>query len=212
MMPTMTTGQRLLVAAIVVAIVSLAACAPTSLPGLDACARPTEDQPAPPPPRASDRCPHVPAAPRPRRRRRRRRHRATRQSPAAGPSSSPPPAPTRAASPASRSRFPATTSRGRPDLGGDATPSTRPPGRGRGRTSPLTGGPGSSGISVADSYTDAFPEGVEDSYDIVFLDQRGIGLSGPFQCPIATGAYYASAARAQDPDEATAAGPRRPRT
>jgi pimeloyl-ACP methyl ester carboxylesterase len=67
-----------------------------------------------------------------------------------------------------------------------------------------TGGPGSSGLAVADSYTSAFPDGVTDAYDIVFFDQRGIGLSRPIQCPEATGTYYADDADASDPSQATA--------
>jgi pimeloyl-ACP methyl ester carboxylesterase len=70
----------------------------------------------------------------------------------------------------------------------------------------ITGGPGSSGISVADSYSDAFPDGVEKQYDVVFLDQRGIGLSGPIQCAEATAAFYGSTARPQEPSQAAAAG------
>ena len=73
----------------------------------------------------------------------------------------------------------------------------------------ITGGPGTSGISSADSYTDAYPASMTDDYDIVFIDQRGIGLSGPIQCVSAAATYYASTARAQDPaqraDVATAA-------
>ena len=67
-----------------------------------------------------------------------------------------------------------------------------------------TGGPGSSGLASADDYTAYFPEGVTDAYDIVFFDQRGIGLSQPFQCPNATGAYYAGDADASDPAQAAA--------
>lgn len=69
----------------------------------------------------------------------------------------------------------------------------------------ITGGPGSSGISSADSYTDYYASGVTDAYDIVFLDQRGIGLSGPIQCIDAAAAYYASPARPQEPTERDAA-------
>jgi pimeloyl-ACP methyl ester carboxylesterase len=63
----------------------------------------------------------------------------------------------------------------------------------------ITGGPGSSGIAVADDYTDYYPTDITDHYDVVFLDQRGIGLSGPIQCIDAAATYYASTARAQDP-------------
>jgi pimeloyl-ACP methyl ester carboxylesterase len=58
-----------------------------------------------------------------------------------------------------------------------------------------TGGPGSAGISYADSYTSAFAPSIRRSFDIVFFDQRGIGLSGGLTCPEAATTYYAS----QDP-------------
>jgi pimeloyl-ACP methyl ester carboxylesterase len=63
----------------------------------------------------------------------------------------------------------------------------------------ITGGPGSSGISSADDYTDYYPTAIPDNYDIVFIDQRGIGLSGPIQCPDATAIYYAGTDRPADP-------------
>lgn len=53
-----------------------------------------------------------------------------------------------------------------------------------------TGGPGSSGISVADSYTEALDPSIPESYDIVFYDQRGVALSGGLSCPSAAAAYY----------------------
>lgn len=59
----------------------------------------------------------------------------------------------------------------------------------------ITGGPGSSGIASADGYTDAYSTDVTDAYDIVFIDQRGIGLSGPIACPDATAAYYTDPTR-----------------
>jgi pimeloyl-ACP methyl ester carboxylesterase len=52
------------------------------------------------------------------------------------------------------------------------------------------GGPGGSGISVADSYTSAIDPAIPESFDIVFWDQRGIGLSGHLNCPTAAGVYY----------------------
>jgi len=64
----------------------------------------------------------------------------------------------------------------------------------------LTGGPGSSGLIVADGYTDALDPKIPEQYDIVFLDQRGIGLSEPFECPEAALAYYASPTGAEDRD------------
>ena len=41
-----------------------------------------------------------------------------------------------------------------------------------------TGGPGTSGIAVADSYTAAFDPSISRRFDIVFFDQRGVALSG----------------------------------
>lgn len=45
-----------------------------------------------------------------------------------------------------------------------------------------TGGPGSSGISVADQYFANMPAEITDHYDVVFFDQRGVGMSEPFTC------------------------------
>jgi pimeloyl-ACP methyl ester carboxylesterase len=53
-----------------------------------------------------------------------------------------------------------------------------------------TGGPGSSGISVADSYTAALDPAIPESFDIVFFDQRGVAMSGGLSCPLAAAAYY----------------------
>jgi pimeloyl-ACP methyl ester carboxylesterase len=53
-----------------------------------------------------------------------------------------------------------------------------------------TGGPGSSGIAVADSYTDALDSSIPESYDIVFFDQRGVAMSGGLSCPQAAATYY----------------------
>ncbi len=53
-----------------------------------------------------------------------------------------------------------------------------------------TGGPGSSGIAVADSYTAALDTAIPESYDIVFFDQRGVAMSGGLSCPQAAAAYY----------------------
>ncbi len=54
----------------------------------------------------------------------------------------------------------------------------------------VTGGPGTSGIASADSYTAAFDPRIVEDYDIVFFDQRGIGSSQPLQCPDAALAFY----------------------
>jgi pimeloyl-ACP methyl ester carboxylesterase len=53
-----------------------------------------------------------------------------------------------------------------------------------------TGGPGTSGISVADLYTSYFPTAVVEGYDIVFFDQRGINRSQPLQCIQASLEWY----------------------
>jgi pimeloyl-ACP methyl ester carboxylesterase len=54
----------------------------------------------------------------------------------------------------------------------------------------VTGGPGTSGIAAADSYTAAFDPTIVEDYDVVFLDQRGVGASQPLQCPDAALAFY----------------------
>ncbi len=55
-----------------------------------------------------------------------------------------------------------------------------------------TGGPGSSGLAVADSYASSYDSAITESFDIVFFDQRGVGLSGNLQCPQAAVAFYLS--------------------
>ena len=71
----------------------------------------------------------------------------------------------------------------------------------------ITGGPGTSGIAVADSYTDDYnPIVIGERYDTIFLDQRGIGLSHPIQCPNASAAYYLAGGDPFTPEGATEAG------
>ncbi|MBI4674949.1 MAG: alpha/beta fold hydrolase [Chloroflexi bacterium] len=54
-----------------------------------------------------------------------------------------------------------------------------------------TGGPGSAGIGCcADYYTSFFARGITEHFDIVFFDQRGIGLSGGLTCPTAAAIWY----------------------
>ena len=53
-----------------------------------------------------------------------------------------------------------------------------------------TGGPGGSGLYVADSYVPYYDPAILKRFDLVFFDQRGIGLSGGLQCPAASAAYY----------------------
>jgi len=45
-----------------------------------------------------------------------------------------------------------------------------------------TGGPGTSGIALSESYLTVFPDGVLDRYDVVFFEQRGVGGSAPISC------------------------------
>ena len=65
----------------------------------------------------------------------------------------------------------------------------------------ITGGPGTSGIASADSYTSAFSSKITDNYDIVFIDQRGAGRSKPIDCPNATAVYYQTDADPNDPTQ-----------
>lgn len=54
------------------------------------------------------------------------------------------------------------------------------------------GGPGASGIALADGYAASFDPAIREAYDVVFFDPRGIGLSEPIQCLDASIAYYGS--------------------
>jgi pimeloyl-ACP methyl ester carboxylesterase len=55
--------------------------------------------------------------------------------------------------------------------------------RSRGLLVVATGGPGSSGIQLADQYLWSFDPRIVERYDVVFFDQRGIGRSGGLACP-----------------------------
>jgi pimeloyl-ACP methyl ester carboxylesterase len=57
-----------------------------------------------------------------------------------------------------------------------------------------TGGPGYAGVGLADYYTSFFDPSITRRFDVVFFDQRGIGLSGGLTCPVATAIYYQSQA------------------
>ena len=56
-----------------------------------------------------------------------------------------------------------------------------------------TGGPGSAGIAEYDLWVPYFDSSIRRRFDIVFFDQRGIGLSGGLTCPNAAAEYYSSA-------------------
>ena len=62
-----------------------------------------------------------------------------------------------------------------------------------------TGGPGYSGVSVADYYTSFFDSALTRRFDLVFFDQRGLALSGGLTCPNAAAAYYRSDTRPPAP-------------
>ncbi|MGI8533868.1 MAG: alpha/beta hydrolase [Candidatus Limnocylindrales bacterium] len=64
-----------------------------------------------------------------------------------------------------------------------------------------TGGPGTAGLASAAGYTSAFARELRDTNHIVFFDQRGVGHSGPIQCPIASTEFYLTA---EDPATSTA--------
>ncbi len=63
----------------------------------------------------------------------------------------------------------------------------------------VVGGPGGSGIAVADSYTAALDPRLVEHYDQVYFDLRGVGLSGGLECPEAALAFYLTDARADTP-------------
>ncbi len=54
------------------------------------------------------------------------------------------------------------------------------------------GGPGSSGLALADAYVGAYDRRIRERFDIVFFDQRGTGLSRGIQCPQAAADYFAA--------------------
>ena len=62
-----------------------------------------------------------------------------------------------------------------------------------------TGGPGSSGIALAEGYLAELPDEVRDGLDIVFWEQRGTGAPYTVICPRAQAAYDLSSATLVDP-------------
>jgi len=60
----------------------------------------------------------------------------------------------------------------------------------RGLLVTAVGGPGVSGLAVAQSYTEALDPELLEIFDLVFFDQRGVGRSGGVACPEAAAAYY----------------------
>ncbi len=68
----------------------------------------------------------------------------------------------------------------------------------------VVGGPGGSGLAVADSYTAAFDPRIPEHFDIVFFDQRGVGASGELACPDAAATYYRADWQARTPQQEAA--------
>lgn len=64
-----------------------------------------------------------------------------------------------------------------------------------------TGGPGTSGVLLADFYSSGFDESIFESFDIVFFDQRGMAMSGGLTCPFAASEYYQADFRGLTPSQ-----------
>jgi pimeloyl-ACP methyl ester carboxylesterase len=69
----------------------------------------------------------------------------------------------------------------------------------------VVGGPGGSGIGVADDYLGAFDARLTENMDIVFFDQRGVGPDHGIECPKAQGVFDMTEISVDRPDEAIAA-------
>ena len=69
----------------------------------------------------------------------------------------------------------------------------------------VVGGPGGSGIGVADDYLAAFDARLTENMDIVFFDQRGVGPDHGIECPKAQGIFDQTDISVDKPDEAIAA-------
>jgi pimeloyl-ACP methyl ester carboxylesterase len=67
------------------------------------------------------------------------------------------------------------------------------------------GGPGGSGIGVADEYLSAFDERLTRNMDIVFFDQRGVGPDHGLECPKAGAIFDMAEVTIESPDAAIAA-------
>ena len=68
----------------------------------------------------------------------------------------------------------------------------------------VVGGPGGSGLAVADDYLTAFDSDLIAQMDFVFFDQRGIGPVHGFSCPNATKIYDVAEFSLNDPAAANA--------
>jgi pimeloyl-ACP methyl ester carboxylesterase len=68
----------------------------------------------------------------------------------------------------------------------------------------VVGGPGGSGLAVADDYLSAFNAKLTENMDIVFFDQRGIGPDHGLTCPKAQAIFDTAETSIAKPDEAIA--------
>ncbi|HNB28042.1 MAG TPA: alpha/beta fold hydrolase [Alphaproteobacteria bacterium] len=64
----------------------------------------------------------------------------------------------------------------------------------------VVGGPGGSGLGLADDYLSAFDERLTQNMDIVFFDQRGIGPDHGLECPKAQGVFDSAELSVADAD------------
>lgn len=69
----------------------------------------------------------------------------------------------------------------------------------------VVGGPGGSGLGVADDYLGAFDARLTENMDIVFFDQRGVGPDHGIECPKAQGVFDMAEIKVDKPDQAIAA-------
>lgn len=67
------------------------------------------------------------------------------------------------------------------------------------------GGPGGSGLAVADSYLASFDQRLSEEMDVVFFDQRGVGPANGIACPKAGLAFDTTAISLDHADAAVAA-------
>ena len=66
----------------------------------------------------------------------------------------------------------------------------------------FVGGPGSSGLSSAETYLASFDENLTQYLDVVFVDQRGTGTTHGLACPVAQAVFDAAPAKVSEPAKA----------
>lgn len=66
----------------------------------------------------------------------------------------------------------------------------------------FVGGPGGSGLALAENYLSAFDESLTRYIDIVFVDQRGIGPGHGLSCPMAQTRFDTAPASITEPEQA----------